>query len=143
MNKIIMLLLFLFFAKKSISQERDERYYLGEYKICATVGLLHYYQIFRFSGKNVEMTSIKVQGKIGNPLKKLFIIDTCTHWSGKIDSLNNGFLFSNENKLVFKVKRMTAKKLKLVFSTVPLKYTRISELVNVVMMTDKFCSCSY
>jgi hypothetical protein len=141
MNKMIMLLLFCFFVKESISQEKNDRYYLGEHKMESSIGPLHIYQLFRFSGNNVEMTSIRVQGKIGNPLKRLFIIDTCTHWNGKIDSLNNGILYSNENKLLFKVKRMTDKKLKLVFSDVPLNYSRISELVNVVMMTDKFCSC--
>lgn len=101
------------------------------------------YQLFCFSGNDVKMTTISVNGKIGNPLTALFHVESCRHWSGKVDSLNNAVIFSDENKLTFRVKKLTKRKFKLISSGYSLRYSRVSELTNVVLYLDRFCSCSF
>jgi hypothetical protein len=97
-----------------------------------------------FSDSNVEFIYIGVQGKIGNPLKTVFFIDTCYKYLGKMNGLDSGYLSINdERKRPFHIKKRSNRKLKvdLFEKEYFLKFNRMSDWVNFIVLLESYCFC--
>lgn len=144
MRKIILAFLFIITGNYIYSQDKNESYYLREAEQYGAAGKINYYQIMHFSDSNVEYIYIGVQGKIGNPLKTVFFIDTCYKFLGKMNGLYNGYLSIHaERKRPFHIKKRSDRKLKvdLFEKGYFLKFNRMSDWVNFLVQLESYCFC--
>jgi hypothetical protein len=142
MRTIILAIVCLISVSHLYAQNKNETYYLREFDAYSPIGKDHYYQIMRFSGSDVDLTVIKVQGKIGNPIKTDFFIDSCYKWIGKMNSLDSGYLSINdESKWIMKIKKRSDQKLIVDLNGVVVKYNRVSETVNFLVKLESYCFC--
>lgn len=141
MNKLLLLVMSLLFVVFVFSQEKDKAYYLRKFHMFTPSGKVNYYELMYFSGNEVILTTINVLGQIGNPITTAFFIDTCHQQLGKIDSLNSGYIIRDDQKRVFKIRKMNARKLRVDFNGFYATYKRIPETVNFVTKLKSICSC--
>lgn len=142
MRKIILAIVCFISVSQGYAQNKNEAYYLREFDAFTPIGKEHYYQIIYFSDSDVDLVVIKVQGKIGNPIKTDFFIDSCYKFIGKMNSLDSGYLSINdERKWIVKIKKRSGRKLKVDLNGVIIKYYRISETVNFLVKLESYCFC--
>ena len=142
MKKLILVALSLMFTLYGFSQEMAKTYYLRKYHNYSPSGKVNFYDLLYVYGNNIELTTIKVFGEIGNPVTTTFFIDTCYHQLGEFDSLNTGYVVLRDGqKRKFKIKKKSYRIMRLDFNEFIAKYKRIPETVNLVIKLKNICSC--
>lgn len=140
-NLFSILLCFLI-AENGYAQSNTHAAYQRDFIKATPGGRFHYYKLLTINNNQIDLTLIKVQGKIGNPLKSVFIIDTCYNWKGEINNAGSGHLITDSTGgRHFTVKKRSASGLVLDFDGSIEKYKSISENVHIMLYKEKYCAC--